>query len=58
MDKVDKHQIKELYKKLAEATKQRDNLHVQNAEYQQIILELSNKIKNYESKYGSVFVKR
>ena len=33
------------------------NLEVQVAEYQQIIKELSDKIKQYEQKYGSVFVK-
>ena len=33
------------------------NLQVQIAEYQQIIKELSNKLKLYEQKYGSVFKK-
>ena len=33
------------------------NLEVQVAEYQQIIKELSEKIKLYEQKYGSVFKK-
>ena len=33
------------------------NLEVQVAEYQQIVKELSDKIKQYEQKYGSVFVK-
>ena len=33
------------------------NLQVQVAEYQQIIKELSDKIKLYEKKYGSVFKK-
>ena len=33
------------------------NLQVQVAEYQQIIKELSDKIKLYEQKYGSVFKK-
>ena len=33
------------------------NLEVQIAEYQQIIKELSDKIKLYEQKYGSVFKK-
>jgi len=33
------------------------NLQVQVAEYQQIIKELSNKLKLYEQKYGSVFKK-
>ena len=31
------------------------NYDVQIAEYRQIILELSNKLKMYESKYGKVF---
>tara|TARA_A100001011_G_scaffold214496_1_gene222554 strand:+ start:950 stop:1114 length:165 start_codon:yes stop_codon:yes gene_type:complete len=33
------------------------NLEVQIAEYQQIVQELSEKIKMYEHKYGSVFKK-
>lgn len=33
------------------------NLQVQVAEYQQIIKELSDKVKLYEQKYGSVFKK-
>jgi len=33
------------------------NLKVQNAEYSQIVLELSDKLKMYTQKYGSVFVK-
>ena len=31
------------------------NLKVQNAEYSQIVKELSDKIKNYENLHGSVF---
>ena len=31
------------------------NLEVQNADYQQIVKELSDKLKLYESKYGTVF---
>ena len=55
MDKDDKKEIAELYKKLAEATKEVGNLSVQNAEYSQIVKELSDKIKNYENLHGSVF---
>ena len=33
------------------------NLKVQNAEYQQIVKELSDKLKAYNNKFGSVFVK-
>ena len=33
------------------------NLKVQNAEYSQIVSELSDKLKLYDSKYGAVFVK-
>ena len=31
------------------------NLQVQNADYQQIVKELSDKLKLYENKYGTVF---
>lgn len=31
------------------------NLEVQNADYSQIVAELSDKLKLYESKYGTVF---
>ena len=31
------------------------NLEVQNADYQQIVKELSDKLKQYENKYGTVF---
>ena len=33
------------------------NLQVQNADYSQIVGELSDKIKQYENKYGTVFTK-
>ena len=33
------------------------NLQVQNADYQQIVQELSDKLKQYENKYGTVFTK-
>ena len=33
------------------------NLQVQNADYSQIVQELSDKLKKYESKYGTVFTK-
>ena len=33
------------------------NLKVQNADYSQIVGELSNKLKLYENKYGAVFTK-
>tara|TARA_E500000331_G_scaffold350932_1_gene396714 strand:- start:1448 stop:1660 length:213 start_codon:yes stop_codon:yes gene_type:complete len=31
------------------------NLQVQNAEYSQIVAELTNKLKDYEDKHGTVF---
>jgi len=34
------------------------NLEVQNADYQQIVKELSDKLKLYERKYGVVFKSR
>jgi predicted nucleic acid-binding Zn-ribbon protein len=55
--KEDKNEISELYKKLAEATKEVGNLSVQNADYSQIVGELSDKLKKYENKYGSVFTR-
>jgi len=55
MVKDDRKEIAELYKKLAEATKEVGNLSVQNADYSQIVGELSNKLKLYEKKYGTVF---
>ena len=52
MDKVDREEfLLEIRKLKAEV----GNLKVQNAEYSQIVQELSNKIKNYEDKHGSVF---
>ena len=33
------------------------NLQVQNADYSQIVQELSDKLKKYENKYGTVFTK-
>ena len=33
------------------------NLEVQNADYSQIVQELSDKLKLYENKYGAVFTK-
>ena len=33
------------------------NLQVQNADYQQIVRELSDKLKQYENKYGTVFTR-
>ena len=51
-DKEDKdHKIKMLNAEIG-------NLTVQVAEYSQIVAELSEKLKGYEQKYGSVFVKR
>ena len=52
MDKVDREEFDlEIRKLKAEV----GNLKVQNADYSQIVQELSNKIKNYENKYGTVF---
>ena len=49
MDKEDKNlQIKRLEAEVG-------NLQVQNADYQQIVKELSDKLKLYENKYGTVF---
>ncbi len=55
--KDDRKEIAECYKKLAEATKQVGNLQVQNSEYSQIVNELSEKLRLYENKYGTVFTK-
>ncbi len=50
MDKENKNlQIKRLEAEIG-------NLQVQNADYQQIVKELSDKLKLYENKYGAVFV--
>ena len=56
-EQADRKELSECYKKLAEATKQVGNLKVQNADYSQIVGDLSNKIKQYENKHGSVFTK-
>jgi len=49
-DKASKDEIKLLKAQLG-------NLEVQVSEYQQIVKELSDKIKKYENKYGSVFTR-
>ena len=54
---ADRIELSECYKKLADATKQVGNLKVQNADYSQIVGELSDKIKQYENKYGGVFTR-
>ena len=54
---VDRKELSESYKKLAEVTKQVGNLQVQNADYQQIVQELSDKLSKYETLHGTVFVK-
>ena len=52
MDKVDREEfLLEIRKLKAEV----GNLKVQNADYSQIVQELSDKIKHYEKKHGSVF---
>ena len=56
-ERTDRKELSECYKKLAEVTKQVGNLKVQNADYSQIVGDLSNKIKQYENKHGSVFTK-
>ena len=56
-ERADRKELTECWKKLAEATKQIGNLKVQNADYSQIVEDLSNKIKQYENKYGSVFTR-
>ena len=56
-EEADRKELTECYKKLAEVTKQVGNLKVQNADYSQIVGDLSNKIKQYENKYGTVFTK-
>ncbi len=48
MDKESKTVIRKLEAQVG-------NLQVQNADYQQIVQELSDKLKLYENKYGSVF---
>ena len=56
-EQADRKELTECYKKLADVTKQVGNLRVQNADYSQIVGELSDKIKQYENKHGSVFTK-
>ena len=52
MDKVDREEFESAIRKIqAEVGK----IKVQNAEYSQIVRELSDKIKNYENLHGSVF---
>ena len=48
MDKESKAVIRKLEAEVG-------NLQVQNADYQQIVKELSDKLKLYENKYGTVF---
>ncbi len=48
MDKESKSVIRKLEAQVG-------NLEVQNADYQQIVKELSDKLKLYENKYGTVF---
>ena len=50
-DKASKDEIRLLKAQLG-------NLEVQVADYQQIVKELSDKLKLYENKYGTVFKKR
>ncbi len=52
MDKVDREEFELAIRKLQAEV---GNLKVQNAEYSQIVKELSDKIKNYENLHGSVF---
>jgi predicted nucleic acid-binding Zn-ribbon protein len=49
-DKASKDEIKLLKAQLG-------NLEVQVSEYQQIVKELSDKLKKYEKKYGAVFIR-
>ncbi len=48
MDKESKTVIRQLEAQVG-------NLKVQNADYQQIVKELSDKLRLYENKYGTVF---
>lgn len=50
-DKASKDEIRLLKAQLG-------NLEVQIADYQQIVKELSDKLKLYENKYGTVFKKK
>ena len=49
-DKASKDEIRLLKAQLG-------NLEVQVADYQQIVKELSDKLRKYEKKYGSVFIR-
>tara|TARA_Y100000114_G_C11604886_1_gene252265 strand:+ start:383 stop:577 length:195 start_codon:yes stop_codon:yes gene_type:complete len=57
VDKVDKQELVRLYAKLTQLTKENGNLQVQNAEYSQIVSELSEKLRQYDTKFGRVFTK-
>ena len=48
-DKASKHEVRLLLAQIG-------NLEVQVADYQQIVKELSDKLKLYENKYGVVFM--
>jgi len=52
MDKVDRQEFELAIKKLEAEV---GNLKVQNADYSQIVEELSKKLENYEKSYGRVF---
>ena len=55
MDKVDREEfLLEIYKLKAEI----GNLQVQNADYSQIVKELSDKLGQYQNKYGKVFTSK
>ena len=47
--------IEEKENLIRKLTRELGNLEVQNADYQQIVKELSDKLKLYENKYGTVF---
>ena len=49
-------EVKEL--QIKKLLAEQGNLEVQNAEYRQIVQELSDKLKLYESKYGVVYRSR
>ena len=48
--------IKEKDHIIKKLTAELGNLEVQNTDYQQIVAELSDKLKLYETKYGTVFM--
>tara|TARA_B100000676_G_C17879101_1_gene732930 strand:- start:501 stop:674 length:174 start_codon:yes stop_codon:yes gene_type:complete len=55
MDKVDREEfLLEINKLKAEI----GNLQVQNADYSQIVKELSDKLGQYQNKYGKVFTSK